>query len=254
MDSDTARVAARFVLRHGLPSPASDGRQPSPAGRLVAEPTSAEAGARRESQGQVGHLPVHGRRAEPHRDLRSQASAQRAPRPAAAGRVRRSQVPVRQAGRQAAGNQAHVQALWQGGHPGIGPAAPHGRLHRRHRGPALMPRRHGRALGRAVRTDDRAHRARLSVDGIVGCLRPRGGGRIAASIRGHAGSRWRAGSRAADVHERVPACRVPAHHLPARRPAGAQPRPAGRDQPGRAAQDRGPDPGPQPGIARPAQR
>ena len=50
----------------------------------------------RQGQSQVGHLPVHGRRAEPPRDVRSQAAAEQARRPEAAGRVRRSQVPVRQ--------------------------------------------------------------------------------------------------------------------------------------------------------------
>ena len=52
--------------------------------------------------------------------------------------------------------------------------------------------------------------------GIVDALRPGLGSRIAAGLRRDARSEGRAGSRRADVHERLPAGGLSADHVPAR--------------------------------------
>ena len=65
--------------------------------------------------------------------------------------------------------------------------------------------------------------------GLVDALRPGLGERIAARLRRDARSEGRAGSRPADVHQRLPARGLPADHVPPRRTAGAEPRPAHRE-------------------------
>ena len=75
--------------------------------RRRAEPARAQGAAPRRPR-RSRDLPVHGRRAQPPGHVRPQAAAEQAQRPAAPGRVRRGQVPVRADRRQAARHQAHL--------------------------------------------------------------------------------------------------------------------------------------------------
>ncbi len=94
---------------------------------------------------------------------------ERARRPAAAGGVRRGEVSVRP--NATPGCSARPARSRRHGQSGIevSDLFPHtARLHRRHRRDPLVPRRHGRPLGGAVRAVQRPHRARLSQHGLVG--------------------------------------------------------------------------------------
>ena len=62
-------------------------------------------------QGEVRHLPVHGRRAEPDRHVRSQAGARKIRRPAASRQFRHSRQPVHQRRHAAAGVALEVQEV-----------------------------------------------------------------------------------------------------------------------------------------------
>ena len=119
-------------------------------------------------------------------------------RPAAAGGVRRGEVSVRPARRQAARHAAHVPEVRPERHRGLRPVPAHGQLRRRHRRRPLVPRRHGRPLGRAVRAVHRPGRAGLSQHGLVGPLRPGLGERVAAGLRRACPiprARWKPASR-----------------------------------------------------------
>ena len=60
MGEDAAGAAAGHVLRHGVSGRPRHGRRRIPPGRLARGPARTEAGSRSESEGQGGHLPVHG--------------------------------------------------------------------------------------------------------------------------------------------------------------------------------------------------
>ncbi len=87
------------------------------------------------------------------------------------------------------------------------------------------PRRHGRPLGRAVRAVHRPGHAGLPEHRLVGPLRAGVGEPVAAVLRRDARPEGGARGRPADVRQRLPAGRLPADHVPPRRPSGAQPRP-----------------------------
>ena len=171
-----------------------------------------------QGQGQVGDLPVHGRRAEPSGDLRSQAAAEQAERPEAAGGVRRGQVSVHQERREAA-RHASARSRSTARAASRSPTCSRtlAAVHRRHRRDPLLPRRHGGPLGGAVSAVHRPHHPGLPEHGLVGHLRPGLGERIAAGLRRDARPERRAGSRPADVHQRLPAGGVSADDVPPRR-------------------------------------
>ena len=98
-------VTRRDVLvraAHGFGSLALASLLDAPArgGASGVNPLAAKAAAL-SGEGEVGHLPVHGRRPEPDRHVRSQAGARKIQRPAAAGELRHRRQPVHQ-GRHAA--------------------------------------------------------------------------------------------------------------------------------------------------------
>ena len=108
----------RRPRRHGAGVAAAT-RCAGGAGRQSARP---EAAALR-AEGEGGHLPVHGRRAEPARTVRPQAEAAEAARPADPRVVRQGQAlrvhgHVRQGAAEAAGHQAQVRPARQDAGPG----------------------------------------------------------------------------------------------------------------------------------------
>ncbi len=102
------------------------------------------------------------------------------------------------------------------------------RMRRRPGRDPLVPRRHGRPLGGPVRAVHRPGHARVPEHGLVGPVRPGFREPVAAGIRRDARSDGRGRSRPADVRQRLPAGGLPAHDVPRRRSAGAQPRSARR--------------------------
>ena len=114
------------------------------------------------------------------------------------------------------GTQADVPEVRQVGHRSLRPVpAPGGDRRRPLRDP-LDARRHGGALRGAVPDDDRPRHSGLPGDGKLDRLRTRVGSGIAAGLRRDARSARRAGSRPADVHERLSAGGLSADDVPSR--------------------------------------
>ena len=103
------------------------------------------------------------------------------------------------------------------------PVSAYRRVHRRHRGPAGLPRQHGGAFRGAIRAVQRTHRTGLPQHGLVVDLRAGFGSRVASVVCGDARSRRRARSRAADVRQRFLARGLPANDVSSWRPAGLEP-------------------------------
>ena len=200
---------------------------------------AATAGCR---EGQIGDLPLHGRRSEPHRDVRSQAAAQPTERAEPAEGVRRGQAAVHQGRAQAARHQADLSAARQERPLGVGPAAAHGHLRGRPGGDPLLPGGRHRALGRAVSAVHRPHHSGLSEHGVVGAVRARIGERFAARLRRDAGPGGHHRSRPAGVRQCLPAVGLPAERVPRREEAGSESGTAGGSLAGPAEEDAGPDP------------
>ena len=62
-------------------------------------------------EGEIGHLPLHGRRAQPDRHVRPQAGAREVQRPAAAGELRHHRQPVHEGRHAAAAESLEVQEV-----------------------------------------------------------------------------------------------------------------------------------------------
>ena len=196
-------------------------------GAAAADPAGAQAPAS-SGQGALGDLPVHGRRPEPPRDVRPQAAAE----PARTG----SRGPRSSARRSTSSSQRNAKLLGTRRtfrkygaerHRGLRPVPAPAALRRRPGGDPVVPRRHGRALGRAVRAVHRPGHARASRAWARGSCY--GLGSESDSLPAYVvmpDPQGRARGGPADVHARLPAGGLPADDVPARRPAGAQPRPA----------------------------
>ena len=170
-----------------------------------------------------GHLPVHGRRAEPPRDVRPQAAAEQARRPAAARRS--SARPSTSSSRATPSCSARARTFKKYGQSGIevSDLFPHiAELRRRHRRDPLVPRRHGRPLGGAVRAVHRPGRARVSRAWARGSLY--GLGSESESLPAYVVMPDPNGALEAGqpmYTQRLPAGGLPADDVPPRRPAGA---------------------------------
>ena len=79
--------------------------------RRAARQSARRQAAALRAQGEIGDLPVHGGRAQPHRHVRSQAGARKIRRPAAAAQLRHSGQPVHQGRHAAAEESLEIQEV-----------------------------------------------------------------------------------------------------------------------------------------------
>ena len=178
-------------------------------------------------QGDGGDLPVHGRRAQPPRDVRPQAAVEPARRAAPAEGVRRRQVPVRSSATPSCSGPAgpsRSTARAASRSPTSSPTPP-----------AASTTSPSSARATATWSSTRPPSTSCSPAGSCPGFPSMGSwvlyglgseSRLAAGLCRDARPQGAPRSRPADVLPRLPAGRLPADDVPARRPAGAQPRPA----------------------------
>ena len=174
---------------------------PEPASRLPHHP----------AQSQIRHLPLHGRRPEPPRHVRSQAGAGKARRPAAAGVVQARDPGDGRKEPAAHGQPAQVGAARRERPVGQRLAAAHGDVCRRSvRRPLALVRR-PEPLRRRLPDEHRLDPRRPAVARRVGQLRPGDREREPARVRRDGGQPGQGRQRPAELGRRLHARRLSGH-------------------------------------------